>query len=194
LPCNADCDACSICDDHNLLRSKRVLPPDWGARGARLFRGQASFGDVSIGSETSALSFASSLRTLRGCRPSPWSRSVRSSFGGGAQTLISCLGAETLCPQGEVVRWKEARTRWVSLRQRCPRPWRPKGPSVCSDSGQGREQRKCQDHGSATSTAPSVSEDQPQPARGRCPHPFSAPIAGERAAADPSPVPLPHGG
>jgi hypothetical protein len=69
LACNGD--APLICDDRNLLGSKRVLPPDWGARGARLFRGQASFGYVSIGSKLLIVRsrYSSALRGFAG--PSP---------------------------------------------------------------------------------------------------------------------------
>jgi hypothetical protein len=105
----------SICIDRSLLGSKRVLPPDWGARGARgSFGGRHPFLRyyVSIGSKLLIFRSRPFVRSTQVAVSSPRTSPVRSSFGGGAQALIGHnLEAETSCPLGAVVRWREARTR-----------------------------------------------------------------------------------
>jgi len=93
-------------------------------------------------------------------------------------------------------RWyRGSRQRLVGscLRQRCPRPWRPKGRAFARTAA--REGSSEIVRIMAVPAAPHLRPARIlQAARGPCPHPSSAPIARERAVADPSPVPLPHGG
>jgi hypothetical protein len=185
----------SIFDGRNLLGSKRVLPPI-GVHGGRGSFGGRHLSVMSrLGPKTSDSSVASSVRTTRVAGPDPWGASSRSSCSGGTPTLISRnLAAMTSYPLGEMVRWDRGKDQ---LGHACdsvaPDPGDPRAEHLLGQRP-GKGAAECQDHGSASGTAPSASKDQSQPARGPCPHPFSARIAGERAAADLSPVPLPHGG
>jgi hypothetical protein len=186
----------SICDRPQPVTVETCPAPRLGCTGGAALSGAGILSVLRLDRvETSDLSFSAIRPQYAGCRlksqdeSSPvvlWRWSAGPHRLSGSGDLVPAGGGGTVERRQGPVR--------SCLRQRCPRPWRPKGPSVCSDSGQGREQRNCQDHGSASGTAPSASKDQSQPARGPRPHPFSAPIAGGQAAADPSPVPLPHGG
>jgi len=174
-----------ICTGRNVLRSKCDLLPDWGARGARLFRGQAPYLSVTSRPGECLILVRAIPSQNAVSRPAPCRSRVRSSWHVARNPHRPTLVA--------VVEWIEATTSWVMPATALPRTLATQGPSVCSDSGQGREQWDRQDHGSASGTSPSASKDH-VPARGPCPHPSSAPTAGQRAVADPSPVPLPHGG
>ena len=101
----------SICTDRNLLGSKRVLPLDWGARGARLFRGQAS-SVTSRSGRTSDFSFAPILAHYAGCRPnSPDESSPVVLWRWSANLISRNLGEATSRPLGAVIRWIKAKTR-----------------------------------------------------------------------------------